>query len=97
MIRVDIIANQSIEENVIDELTTLGHGESFSYIHPVYGRGTNGRREGSAVWPETNVMFVVFLDDGTADALAERIRTLRRQFPKEGIRCWVSEAPTSEI
>lgn len=97
MTRVDIIANQSIEENLIDELVALGHGESFSYIHPVYGRGTSGRREGSAVWPETNVMFVVFLDGGTADTLAERVLDLRRRFPKEGIRCWISDTPVRAI
>lgn len=97
MKRMDIIANQSIEENVIEELAAVGHGDEFTYMHPVYGRGKNGRREGSPVWPETNVMFVVYLEEDTARALAKRIHELASRYPNEGIRCWLSNAAIHEI
>lgn len=95
--RLDIIANQSVEEDIIDQLVAVGHGEEFTYLHPVYGRGGSGRREGSAIWPETNVMFIVYLEEDQALALAGRIARMKEQFPNEGIRCWLSDAGAHEL
>ncbi len=93
--RVEIIANQSIEEDVIDRLTRAGHGESFTYMRPVYGRGSAGRREGSSTWPETNVMFVVYLSAKEARILHESMQSLKETFPREGIKVWISAAAES--
>ena len=93
MKRLEIIANQAVEEDIIEALESVGYGESFTYLHPVYGRGKRGRREGSAVWPETNVMFLVYLDARTAEAFLARLRILKEKFPAEGIKCWLSEGP----
>lgn len=95
--RVEIIANQSIEEDVIDQLTEAGHGDSFTYLHPVYGRGSTGRREGSATWPETNVMFVVYLTAAEARTLQKAMHTLKEKFPQEGIKVWISAAAMEEL
>ena len=97
MKRLEIIANQAVEEDIIEELEAVGHGEAFTSFHPVYGRGKTGRKEGSAVWPETNVMFLVFLDTDTAGKLKTRIEALKKKFPAEGIKCWVGEGPGESI
>ena len=97
MKRLEVIANQAVEEDIIEILEAVGHGESFSYFHPVYGRGKKGRREGSAVWPETNVYFLVYLDTETAHRFMEKLRTLKETFPEEGIRCWLSEGPLEVV
>lgn len=97
MKRLEIIANQAVEEDIIETLEAVGHGESFTYFHPVYGRGKKGRREGSPVWPETNVYFLIYLDNETAHAFMDKLRLLKETFPAEGIKCWLSEGPVETI
>lgn len=88
MKRIEIVVNQAVEEEVIQLLTDHGHGESFTYTHPVFGRGGSGRREGSAVWPETNSLFVVYTNDEVGDAVLAGVDHLKERFPKEGIKRW---------
>ena len=97
MKRLEIIANQAIEEDIIEELEAIGYGDSFTWFHPVFGRGKQGRREGSAVWPETNVMFLVYLDNETADAFMDRLKKLKKTFPSEGIKYWLGDGPRETV
>ncbi len=86
--RVEIVANRSIEEDLIDLLNACGHGETFTLLHPVFGRGSSGRREASAVWPETNVVILVFVATDEVSVLVDGLRDLKQRFPREGLRCW---------
>ncbi|WP_028974180.1 PG0541 family transporter-associated protein [Spirochaeta cellobiosiphila] len=97
MKRLEIIANQAVEEDIISLLEQAGYDESFTYIHPVYGRGKKGRREGSAVWPETNVMFFIYLDKGNEKMILEGIKQIKEKFPEEGIKCWMGEGPQTSL
>ncbi len=97
MKRLEIIANQAVEDDIIEVLASAGYGESFTYFHPVYGRGKKGRREGSAVWPETNVMFLVYIDHDRVDAILSGIRKLKEEFSQEGIKCWLGEGPQERV
>ena len=90
MIRVEIICNQSIEEDIIEVLESHGLGENFTCLYPVFGRGRHGRREGSPVWPEENVIFLLFVeDDFRLDTLLENLEVVKRKFTDEGLRCYV--------
>lgn len=91
-VRVEIIANRAIEEDVIEVLETVGYGETFTVVNPVYGRGTSGWREASSVWPETNVIIIVYLDRSGADRLTSALVELKKNFPREGLRCWEVES-----
>jgi len=97
MKRLEIIANQAAEEDIIEGLEAAGCGDSFTYFHPVFGRGKQGRREGSEVWPETNVMFLVYLDSETAHAFMDQLRELKKRFPAEGIKCWLGDGPQGTV
>ncbi|MBN2625076.1 MAG: hypothetical protein JXA95_00315 [Spirochaetales bacterium] len=97
MKRLEIIANQAIEEDIIDVLDSSGYGESFTYLHPVFGRGRKGRREGSAVWPETNVMFLIYIDSEHAAQIMTKMGELKKKFPQEGIKCWLGDGPQETI
>ena len=92
MKRIEIIANQAIEEEIIDLLTEIGYGESFTYLHPVFGRGEDKRREGSAVWPETNTQFIIYMTDPDGEKALEKIDALKKDFPREGIKRWSMSA-----
>jgi len=89
MIKLEIIINEAIEEDVMEELTLQGYGENFTYVYPVFGRGQHGRREGSAIWPEENVLLILVIEDNKLEPLVEGLRKIKAQFSKEGFRCYI--------
>lgn len=89
MTKVDIIANQAIEEDIIEILEKIGYGENFTCISPVFGRGRHGRKERSAVWPEENVMFMIEMEDAHSQELVDGLKELKTRFPNEGMRCYL--------
>jgi len=89
MIEMNIIANQSIEEDIIEVLEARGFRDSFSLFSPLFGRGRHGRREASAIWPEKNVMFYIVMEDDQIDVLVADLKMLKEKFEQEGIRCYV--------
>ena len=91
MTRLEIIANQAIEEDIIEALKQHGYGENFTYLAPVSGRGRHGRREGSAVWPEENVLFIVVIEDDQMAALVDALRKVKADFSGEGFRCYIQQ------
>ena len=90
MKRLEIIVNQSIEDEVVSILESLHYGEAFTHFAPVFGRGNSGRREGTGVWPERNSLYLIFIKDQEAELFLNEIRRIKEEFPDEGIRCVVS-------
>ena len=88
MIKLEIIANKVLEEDIIDALDNSGYGENFTTVSPVYGRGRHGRREGSAIWPEENIMFIVYIKEAEYAALIDVLKRIKGDFPLEGLRCY---------
>lgn len=91
MIRIEIIANQAIEEDIIETLSLNGFGENFTYINHVYGRGGHGRREGSAIWPEENVIFIVMTEEDRLDSLLAELQKIKNEFIMEGMQCYIQK------
>ena len=90
MKKLEIISNQSIEEDIIGVFERCGYGENFTCTAPVLGRGRHGRREGSAIWPEENAIFTVYVEDEELEGLLTDLKKLKEGFPEEGFRCYVS-------
>lgn len=97
MKRVEIVINQALEIDVIEILEELEYGKSFTYFHHVYGRGNEGQREGSAVWPEENNLFLIFMDDNSAESVISEMKKLKERHPTEGTHCYISEGPLDMI
>lgn len=89
MKRLEIIANKSVQENILQSLET--HIEDFFYtlIPVVHGKGKNGERLGTAIWPEENSMIITYLPKQQADTAADLVEAVKRLFPKEGIKIFV--------
>lgn len=86
MKRVEIIANRSIEDNVMDALRTAEVAKFYTKYPVVHGEGTSGPRFGDAVWPEENFVLVVWCEDAEARRIAEAIAPVKAQFPAEGVK-----------
>jgi len=86
MIRAEIIANRSVEENILEALAKEGVGKFYTKIPSVWGVGACGPRMGDAVWPEENFALIIWCEKDEARGIKEAITKVKAKFPGEGIK-----------
>jgi len=90
MKRVEIIANQSVEQDLRDELAIRNAALEHTIFHGVHGEGHSGPRRGDGTWPEENFVLVVYCKDQEANAICEAVAETKTRFPAEGIRVFMT-------
>jgi hypothetical protein len=91
MIRVEIIANHSVEENILEAFQAEGVAKYYTKIPLIFGVGSSGPRMGDAIWPEENFIIVVWCEKDEAEGIERAIATVKQQFPDEGIKLFKME------
>jgi len=86
MNRIEIIANRSVEENILDALAKEQVGKYYTKINGVYGVGSAGPRMGDAIWPEENFSLVIWCEEEEARGIQQAINSVKEKFPGEGIK-----------
>jgi len=86
MIRVEIVANHSVEENVLDALNLEGAGKYYTKYPNIIGVGKSGPRMGDAIWPEENFVMVIWCEEEEARRIERAVAAVKKQFPGEGIK-----------
>jgi len=86
MIRAEIIANRSVEENILEALAKEGAGKFYTKIPNVLGVGACGPRMGDAVWPEENFSLIIWCEEDEAQSIQRAIAKVKTKFPGEGIK-----------
>ena len=86
MIRLEIIANHSVEENIHDALARERAGKYYTKYPGVFGVGSSGPRMGDSVWPEENFVLVFWCNEEEAQGIARAVNFVKKQYPNEGIK-----------
>lgn len=86
MIRIEIFANNSVEENILESLAKEGVGKLYTKFSGVLGVGNTGPRMGDSVWPEENFSLVIWCEEEEALAIKKAVYTVKEKFPGEGIK-----------
>ena len=86
MIRVEIIANHSVEENILEALAKENVGKYYTKYPNILGVGSAGPRMGDAVWPEENFALVIWCEEEEARAIQRAVDSVKEKFPGEGIK-----------
>ena len=86
MLRLEVIANQSVEENILDAFKYEGVGKYYTKYPTVYGVGSSGPRMGDPVWPEENFALVIWCDEEEAQKINMAVDKVKAQYPDEGIK-----------
>ena len=87
MIRMEIIANHSVEENILEALANEGVGKYYTMYPHIIGVGSAGPRMGDAVWPEENFSLVIWCEnEEEAHAVERAVAAVKEKFPGEGIK-----------
>jgi nitrogen regulatory protein PII len=92
MKRVEIIANRSVQEDILDALEPRIPGFTYTLIPVVHGRGKNNYRLGTATWPEENFIIIAYLDDDIVPSAEEAVKTVKEKHPGEGIKLFIVPA-----
>ena len=86
MIRIEIIANQSVEENILEAMAKEQVGKFYTKIPNILGVGSSGPRMGDAIWPEENFSLVIWCEKEEAKGIKRAIESVKEKFPGEGIK-----------
>lgn len=89
MIRVEIIANHSVHEEIIKNLEAVVPDLCYSLIPLVYGRGKKSYKLGTTTWPETNFILIAYCPETAETDIQTVIEYEKKKFPDEGINIFV--------
>lgn len=92
MIRVEVIANRSVQEDFFEKIHGAGVGSHYTLFPEVHGAGDAGPRRGDHIWPEENFVWVSYLSEEEARVIRRIVDELGATFPDEGIRLFASRA-----
>jgi nitrogen regulatory protein PII len=91
MKRIELIANRSVEKEIISALEECIEEFYYTLIPELHGRGKTKYRLGTATWPELNFLLISYLDDTTAVRMKATVQKVKERFPKEGIKLFIME------
>jgi len=86
MKRLEIIANHSVEENILEALANEEVGKYYTKIPNIFGVGNAGPRMGDAVWPEENFALVIWCEEDEALGIKRAVDSVKEKFQGEGIK-----------
>jgi hypothetical protein len=86
MLRIEVIANHSVEENILEALKNAGAGKYYTLYPNILGAGSSGPRMGDAVWPEENFALVVWCEEDEARRIERAVAAVKEHFPDEGVK-----------
>ena len=90
MIRLEIIANHSVEENILEAFKKEGIGKYYTKYPSIFGVGTSGPRMGDAIWPEENFALVIWCEKDEAQKIRRVVKEVKKNYPDEGIKMFGS-------
>ncbi|MDR1175796.1 MAG: hypothetical protein LBK83_10060 [Treponema sp.] len=96
MIRVEIIANHSVEENILEAFKDEEVGKYYTLYPNVTGIGSSGPRMGDAIWPEENFALVIWCEAEEAAGIRRAVAKVKERFPDEGVRLFSLGGETAD-
>ncbi|MBR1565714.1 MAG: hypothetical protein IJ649_03020 [Oscillospiraceae bacterium] len=90
MYRAEIIANQSVQDDIVETLEEYIPDILYTIVPLVHGRGGDDRKLGSTTWPETNFAMFSYVEDKYKPVVDAVLKMLKMKFKGEGIKLfWV--------
>ncbi|MDD6930620.1 MAG: hypothetical protein PUI78_07270 [Treponema sp.] len=96
MKKVEIILTQAIEGDFIAKYEIVCKREKvpckYTKVDGVMGQGNTCPKLGDPIWPQLNVLFLIYCEDSFTEKIAEIMRELHKEYPGEGAASFVSDA-----
>lgn len=84
-IRVEIIANQSVQEDIIETLEKEISGIEYTLEENIFGKGKLSRKLGNSVWPEMNFRLTIYCSSENSQIIRNSVEQIKDKFKGEGI------------
>ena len=81
MIRLEVIANRSVEENILEAFKKSGIAKYYTKHPTVFGVGSSGPRMGDPIWPEENFAIVIWCEKEEAKKIRRAVLEVKKQYP----------------
>jgi len=91
MYRVEIISNQSVQDDIMELLEQEIPGIQYTILPNCQGRGTRAKKLGDSVWPEMNFTCCVYETESNARKIKAIINAIKEKFPQEGIAVYFTQ------
>lgn len=92
VVRVEVICTQALEEDFRQEFDERNVAARYTKLASVMGAGYSNPCLGDAIWPQLNVMFIIYCNKDDCEIIKEIVWKLRDKYRTEGIACFVSAA-----
>lgn len=92
MIRIEIISNKSVQEDIEKAMERNIKDFYYTIIPLVLGRGGENRKLGTATWPETNFAMISYIEDEDFETAKKVIAAIKEKFSGEGIKMFAVKA-----
>jgi hypothetical protein len=89
MRRVEIMAAQAVQEDILDAFQLYEVPEHYTIIPAAHGRGNTNPKLGNGVWPEENCIIIVYCDEVVVQKIELAIELVKRKYDHEGIGFFV--------
>ena len=86
MKRLELIANRSVENEIMEALEANIQDFYYTLLPQIHGKGKTKYRLGTATWPELNFLLISYLNDEDAAMVKTAIQKVKERFPHEGIK-----------
>ncbi|MDR0597721.1 MAG: hypothetical protein LBG14_04365 [Treponema sp.] len=98
MIRIEIIANHSVEDNILEALAEAQVAKHYTRYPNVMGVGRSGPKMGDSIWPEENFALVIWCEDDEGRIIERAVAGVKQRFPDEGIKIFgLRDGPPREV
>ncbi len=96
MYRFEIIANNAVEEDIMEALANKKTSRFYTRLNGVHGSGYSDPKMGNPVWPEENFILIIYCEDSEGGEIKQAVESVKLKFPDEGIRCFAIPFPDKQ-
>jgi hypothetical protein len=97
MIRAEIVANQSVQEDILEVLEENIPDILYTVLPLVTGRGNGNRKLGTTTWPETNFAVFSYVEDDKKEIVKACVDAVKKRFSDEGIKVFFIKAENEYV
>lgn len=101
MKRIEVIVTQAIDTDFVQlyekECRKAGIKAKYTKLEGAMGAGNTDPKLGDSIWPQLNVMFILYVEDSFVAKIGEIMKKLHEMYVGEGAAAFVSEANMIDI
>lgn len=89
MKRVEIMAAQAIQQDILDAFALYAVPARYTIVPVAHGWGETNPKLGDDVWPEENFLMIIYCEEETVKQIERSLDLVKKKYDHEGIGFFV--------